>query len=145
MLLNKRRFFRLTRPQDQFFLMLPTICLLIAGYIVLFVSMSSIQNQCVSILIDSEVEADLMSRFLGVIQMHLLIFWSTLAALGIGGVIWALKISHWIFGPFSRLDRHLDAVLEGKESFQDLGVREADAIYPIVEKFKKVIQMQQKQ
>jgi hypothetical protein len=134
-----RRILRFTKPWDQFMIVLPTLTsmafiALVSYSVLVHVRMAALQG-----LADAGVGAAISQRFETEVNMFIFVYWVSAGILGLIGFFWVALVTYRVFGPLSRLERELIAVRDGVMDPSGLRVRQADAVYKIVELFRQIL------
>jgi len=144
-LTNKRRFFLrseivfLVKPGKQAAVIAPALLLTAAtaaaGYGLFWVSAEAAARFMEAHGLPAAARADYQEA----VREFLRLFYCAGGILIGGAAYWSWRVSLWAFGPMRRLERQLQAVLDGKETLTSIGVREEDAYYDLFRKVDEVM------
>jgi hypothetical protein len=129
----------LSRPREQIFVALPGLVIGLLSVFLGYITLSALRYSAVRWMLSQNLEERLVEKFVQESGHFFLLFWILAALLLIGGIFWAWRVSFWIFGPLSRLEEELQAMLADQSKPRKVKVRENDALFPIFELINKLL------
>ncbi len=121
--------------------MLPALLVVGISITVSYLLLFFMKRGALAALDMSRATLEVLSDFSKVSETLFIAYWLGMFFFTLIALLWYWRVSLWIFGPFVRLNTDLDKVLAGEKSASELYVRHKDAICPLVEKFKKIIEL----
>ncbi|HOW27922.1 MAG TPA: hypothetical protein PK876_05430 [Elusimicrobiota bacterium] len=125
----------LVKPKEQVRIILPALVSVALISVLGYGFLSAVRYAAIKAMEAAGAAPGLIQQLVTDSQIIGVVFMGVAAAVLFIGGLWAWRVSQTIFGPISRLENELQAVIRGEQKFLNLKTRPRDSVQRLFELF----------